>query len=323
MQICSENSDAAGAVADLFSGHKFSVTDCETHTVRAQSVDVQHTEGVIKFNSFEADMLQRSKESVTAALSSSAKTVISKQDDATPNPTVSKAVWKDASMFNHSCLSNCNWFTIGDFMVVLAEQDIKEGEELTVSYIDSLSSYAKRQDNCRSLGFCCKCERCLREARTSREIQPLLDELASIKGHLPLKMSEHILISRLESLAARFEKIIPPPSVDVWQTLILLSNVCQANKAKLKAAETLAQALKSLCSPGSDSIVPVISSPELPMLAFTAARFFYNLRRISDGNLWRAVGKDCALQFFCKNEELIKYFYSEIEIVREMTDFFD
>ena len=136
-------------------------------------------------------------------------------------------------------------------------------------------------------------------------------------------MSDPILPPRLEKLAARIEETLPPPSAELRQTLLLLSGAYQANGECLKSAETLARAIKALCSPSADSILPMIKSPSTVIEALTAAHRFYAQGRIWDGDLWRLAAKKCALQTFCNSPALIKHFYSEVKIVRHMTDFFD
>ena len=73
------------------------------------------------------------------------------------------------SLLNHSCIANCIWMTIGDFMVVYTVCDVEAGEELTNRYSDAFSAHilcADGDEYCwgkkflRNWGFECKCEVC-------------------------------------------------------------------------------------------------------------------------------------------------------------------
>jgi hypothetical protein len=45
------------------------------------------------------------------------------------------AVFPLTSMLNHACLSNCNYQFIGNFIFIRTSKDIKEGDELLISYV--------------------------------------------------------------------------------------------------------------------------------------------------------------------------------------------
>ncbi|KAI9139522.1 hypothetical protein BKA69DRAFT_1126471 [Paraphysoderma sedebokerense] len=69
-------------------------------------------------------------------------------------------LWILPSYINHSCRENANRFFIGDFMFIRSIQDIQEGEEITMTYIDSTKDYDVRQDTISQFGFKCECEVC-------------------------------------------------------------------------------------------------------------------------------------------------------------------
>lgn len=66
-----------------------------------------------------------------------------------------------ASRINHQCpfVENCShlWIKEHEVKIVYAKRDIKAGEELTISYIDSFDSYAELDDK---WGFQCGCDGC-------------------------------------------------------------------------------------------------------------------------------------------------------------------
>ena len=79
---------------------------------------------------------------------------------------VSTGLWYLPSFFNHSCLSNVIYFGIGDCLILVAEDTIKKGQELTISYEVLGTNYLSR---CFELntkyGFTCKCSLCLDERK--------------------------------------------------------------------------------------------------------------------------------------------------------------
>ena len=44
------------------------------------------------------------------------------------------SLYPTVSFLNHTCMSNSNFFFIGNFIFVIACQDIQEGDEILVSY---------------------------------------------------------------------------------------------------------------------------------------------------------------------------------------------
>lgn len=77
---------------------------------------------------------------------------------------VGRALYTDASFFNHSCESNCTTSRSGSTLYIVANTDIIAGEEMTISYIDTNRPVSARQEQLQSdYQFTCLCCRCLRE----------------------------------------------------------------------------------------------------------------------------------------------------------------
>jgi hypothetical protein len=53
-------------------------------------------------------------------------------------------IWIYPSYFNHSCMANCIYYHFGRFMVIKASEDINEGTELFLTYIDPALRYDQR-----------------------------------------------------------------------------------------------------------------------------------------------------------------------------------
>lgn len=82
---------------------------------------------------------------------------------------VANAVYPLGALLNHSCQPNCLLrYHFGSktlpILEIVACRDIKQGEELTHSYVELVQPIKARQDRLRSnYGFTCECDRCLLE----------------------------------------------------------------------------------------------------------------------------------------------------------------
>lgn len=68
------------------------------------------------------------------------------------------------SCINHSCQPNAHALRSGgdpnSFAVIVATQDIPDGDEVTISYIDESLPYEQRQEALQDYGFVCCCPVC-------------------------------------------------------------------------------------------------------------------------------------------------------------------
>ena len=92
-------------------------------------------------------------------------------------------LWLKESMFNHSCYPNCSWTQIGKHMFIRATREIKQGEELCVSYVPPNKSFEERKNIfCNwikhNTGFSCACERChlLRTHQNLRKLDAKVED---------------------------------------------------------------------------------------------------------------------------------------------------
>jgi tetratricopeptide (TPR) repeat protein len=74
-----------------------------------------------------------------------------------------QGLWIYPSFLNHSCVPNVSNFFLGPVMVIRANQDIKAGSELFISYVDTFLPVMVRQDDLKKYGFQCKCKKCVTE----------------------------------------------------------------------------------------------------------------------------------------------------------------
>ncbi|CAF1030989.1 unnamed protein product [Rotaria sordida] len=96
------------------------------------------------------------------------------------NPYKSRSTYgwyPSSSMFNHSCLPNCLWYLIGDYLFIyVCSSNVRQGDELTISYCPLwISSINERTNQLRQYGIkSCQCLLCLYDRSSS-----LIDEYES------------------------------------------------------------------------------------------------------------------------------------------------
>ena len=78
--------------------------------------------------------------------------------------SIGRSLYPSASYFNHSCEPNCEVFETGSILQVCARSDIAEGDEVTISYIDTQQRLRDRRLALQETYFFhCRCARCVRE----------------------------------------------------------------------------------------------------------------------------------------------------------------
>ncbi|GFH32152.1 SET domain-containing protein, partial [Haematococcus lacustris] len=100
----------------------------------------------------------------------------------TQKPVGFIGVWAEFALMNHSCAPNTAITVVQDRMLVHAGRDLEQGEELTRSYLPTVSMTAPAPQRQAALdeagwgGWRCSCPRCTLEAAISPDLQELLQE---------------------------------------------------------------------------------------------------------------------------------------------------
>lgn len=78
--------------------------------------------------------------------------------------TIGAATYLYTSQFNHSCKPNCNFYFINNEIVLRANQKLKPGSEIKISYgpnvMNTKSKKKRKRQLAESYGFNCLCEQC-------------------------------------------------------------------------------------------------------------------------------------------------------------------
>ena len=88
-------------------------------------------------------------------------------------------------MFNHSCLPNCVWYLIGDYLVIyVCGSTVKPGDELTISYCPLwIPSLSERSSQLLSYGIhSCQCSLCSYDRRFQSQQEGALKKLSNIQA---------------------------------------------------------------------------------------------------------------------------------------------
>ncbi|GLJ21790.1 hypothetical protein SUGI_0406750 [Cryptomeria japonica] len=96
-------------------------------------------------------------------------------------------------------------------MFIIAARKIAAGEEITISYFDTLISLFRRELICRRMGFECDCKRCMLERSLVIAEESPLQEIAEIVDSMdPTILSDAKALSDLElwATAMRVENTI-------------------------------------------------------------------------------------------------------------------
>lgn len=123
-------------------------------------------------------------------------------------------LWPEMCYINHSCAPNSINYVIGDVMVIRAAQDLKGGQEVTISYLGrpQLDHVQSRIDKLEEdYGFRCECERCTMELIHSEKLGGLdsfYDEVAEELLPLFRKAKEDEDVAAIEVITRRLRVLM-------------------------------------------------------------------------------------------------------------------
>lgn len=127
-----------------------------------------------------------------------------------PPPRQFLGVWPLASFINHSCASNSFRLHVGDTLFLHASRPIEAGEEITLSYVNSLLPKKMRHellDN-DSWEFKCNCSRCELETKLGAPLKQVTRRFQSLWGHKESVTPGQAESFKMAKLALRLEHIL-------------------------------------------------------------------------------------------------------------------
>ncbi|KAG9750223.1 SET domain-containing protein, partial [Aureobasidium melanogenum] len=125
----------------------------------------------------------------------------------------SSGVWIYAAHMNHSCLFNSSRGFVGDFIVVRANKDISQGEEITTMYCPIDGNFGQLEHNLKNWGFSCGCKLCKAEKKCEESRSSLMFEVNTFFKSHPLEeitalMAKDAVPTDLVEKVKHFEKLL-------------------------------------------------------------------------------------------------------------------
>ncbi|KAE8896536.1 hypothetical protein PF005_g15703 [Phytophthora fragariae] len=136
-------------------------------------------------------------------------------------------------LINHSCQPNCTWSNAGDgIMEVRALRYIKEGDEITLSYIDIDKERAERRKELRETKhFDCQCERCAESL--SESVDRYLESFCCPRCSVKAASEKECLLAQVE------DKLVCPGCQFDVPVAAVASAVITARSMLAKAKQSL------------------------------------------------------------------------------------
>lgn len=147
------NPKQARCYMDLYDGGQF------------ENKELKFVDGMAAVDTFRAMAISKLNSFACPGIKSSPSTDASAQDQEPEGGADPRAsgVWLRASRANHSCVPNGDRSFIGDMIIMRATREIKAGEEIRLSYLNSDHPYHRRKAGLAAYGFECDCPLCQSE----------------------------------------------------------------------------------------------------------------------------------------------------------------
>jgi hypothetical protein len=117
---------------------------------------------------------------------------------------LASGLFTNFSLLNHSCSPNCVVLDVypscDRFLEVRAIKNIKQNEELLISYIDITEKHETRSEKLKRYEFICQCDRCLKEEKAKRVYDKLHEERLSILEKIEAASFAKIFLSDFKKL---------------------------------------------------------------------------------------------------------------------------
>lgn len=126
------------------------------------------------------------------------------------------ALFYTPSFFNHNCIPNATYFTIGDMMFIKTNRDVDEGEELMIHYlyVEKLNETERNETLQRVWGFMCQCELCEWESgneETCTAADKIMDKAFEFAKSATPDAAVKKFLSAIKKLYQLYR--VPPPQI--------------------------------------------------------------------------------------------------------------
>ena len=117
-------------------------------------------------------------------------------------------LWFYSSLINHSCLPNCDYIGIGDFIFIVSIEDIPKGDELTISYVPNDIEYSERIEKLKKWGFKCQCKLCKKEEELFKNVpeKKIINEYITELNKINHSLSQPYEDNELQNIDNYLEK---------------------------------------------------------------------------------------------------------------------
>lgn len=134
-------------------------------------------------------------------------------------------LWLLPSYINHSCgESNALWMLCGDFLFIRALRDIKEGEEILISYTPIHNTFGHRWNTLATYGFECKCSLCRQDQAESKTVKTNRKKILRRFRELEREPIKEEQVSLLKSIIKKLEALRQGPNLHLVAPKLLLAN---------------------------------------------------------------------------------------------------
>lgn len=207
------------------------------------TMDISRLEGIVTYNAFHTESL--SQKSTPQSLAAESASLIHSPSSLYDLP----------SYLNHSCVGNISYSFLADTIFFRAKRDLRMGEELMDSYVDSLEEYEGRKGKIEKHGFICRCQLCegdrldgaemrLERGKAVEEVTVLTDKIFAGKEESSSHLEEIIeLTKRILVTYNPDRKTLRPGLYTAYR---LLSQALASNGRAAEAIPIEIKALESL-----------------------------------------------------------------------------
>ncbi|KAJ3260149.1 SET and MYND domain-containing protein 3 [Boothiomyces macroporosus] len=199
------------------------------------------------------------------------------------------------SMLNHSCVPNAVLIYQKREMIVLALRDIKENEEIFISYIDPINPYDSRCKMLDKYYFKCTCDKC------NLKLYPKFNSPSGLEDHVTKGME---ILDRYKKVSNNLETCL-----GFYADFELYRSVSSILLEELESATNFGLCLGLIVVKVATLIIQYPKShPLIGLESLVGAKICWNCQQYPLGRKFLEIGNDCHSVYidYHVNDELVK-----------------